>query len=119
MTERHSTVRDGKRLVWYTERLWSLARDLEPFEKRINEIPELDIDCWFGADREPTVRAVIEHARRILEADLDHPIILNADGSLMDGGHRLGKALLEGRETIAAVQFATMPEPDVVIDSGV
>ena len=33
--------------------------------------------------------------------------------------NRIGKALLEGRETIAAVQFVTMPKPDEVIDDGV
>ena len=51
---------------------------------------------------------------RINEATLDHPVILNADGSLMDGGHRICKALLEGRKTVMAVQFETMPEPDEI-----
>ena len=32
----------------------------------------------------------------------------------MDGGHRLCKAILEGRKTIKAVQFTTMPEPDEI-----
>ena len=34
----------------------------------------------------------------------------------MDGGHRLARALLEGTTTIKAVQFAQMPEPDIIED---
>jgi hypothetical protein len=32
----------------------------------------------------------------------------------MDGRHRIAKAALEGRETIAAVQFTEDPPPDHV-----
>ena len=32
----------------------------------------------------------------------------------MDGMHRVCKALIEGRETITAVQFGQDPEPDYV-----
>jgi hypothetical protein len=46
--ETHSAVRDGKRLVWYTEKLWSQARTLEPFDIELSTIRELDQDCWFG-----------------------------------------------------------------------
>jgi hypothetical protein len=42
---RHTTVRDGKRLIWHTERLWVLAKDIVPFEKKIDEIAEVDRDC--------------------------------------------------------------------------
>ena len=115
MTEKHTTIRDGKRLLWYTERLWELARPLSPFEINIEEISELDQNCWFP-DREPTLRRVAEHSRRIFNADLAKPIILNADGSLMDGGHRICKALLDGKPLVLAVQFQSMPEPDEVSD---
>jgi hypothetical protein len=62
----------------------------------------------------PTLREIVRHCRRINEATSEYPIILNDDGTLMDGGHRLCRALLEGRDTIAAVQFPTMPPPDEV-----
>jgi len=79
----------------------------------VSDISELDRDCWF-VGREPTLRRVAEHSARIRDADLSRPIILNADGSLMDGGHRLCKALLLGMKTIKAVQFDVMPEPDEI-----
>jgi hypothetical protein len=117
MSETHSTIRGGQRLLWYTERLWRLAEKLPPFEISICGVPELDQNCWFDGS-EPTLRRVAEHCARINDADLSKPIILNADGSLMDGGHRLCKALLEGRQTILAVRFDVMPAPDEISDAG-
>ena len=96
-----------------------MASDLEPFEINIAEIAEVDMNCWFER-REPTLREVSLHTARIVAADLTYPIILNDNGALMDGGHRICKALLEGQETIWAVRFEEMPSPDAVlaIDQG-
>jgi len=41
-----------------------------------------------------------------------YPIILAPDGRVMDGMHRVVRALLEGLPTIAAVRFDVHPEPD-------
>ncbi|NNE65864.1 MAG: hypothetical protein HKN33_04800 [Pyrinomonadaceae bacterium] len=111
---KHSTVRNGKRLIWKTERLWDLARDLEPFEVEVESFRELDQDCWFGSHKVPSLRNVAEHCRRINTADFSKPIILNEDGSLMDGGHRLCRALLEGQKHVMAVRFEKMPAPDKI-----
>lgn len=113
MPEKHTTVRNGKRLLWYTERLWKKAEQFIPFEVEIASIKELDQNCWFGS-HPPTLREVLQHFERIQEADVAYPIILNYDGSLMDGGHRLCKALLAGHSKIKAVQFPSMPVPDEV-----
>lgn len=115
MPQKHTTIRGDKRLIWHTERLWEEAADLTPFEIAVADIQELDWNCWFDS-REPTLREIAKHSKRIQEADFSYPIILNEDGSLMDGGHRLCKALLEGQEKVQAVQFLTMPEPDEVVD---
>jgi hypothetical protein len=50
----------------------------------------------------------------VQEAELRYPIIRAANGAVMDGMHRVTKALIEGRDTIEAVQFDTDPEPDYV-----
>jgi hypothetical protein len=47
-------------------------------------------------------------------ADLRFPIILSADGRVMDGMHRVAKAVLLRQATIEAVQFDVDPEPDYV-----
>jgi hypothetical protein len=46
------------------------------------------------------------------EVDLSYPVILGTEGQVMDGMHRVARCLLEGRETVAAVQFNEQPEPD-------
>jgi hypothetical protein len=58
------------------------------------------------------VRRVADHARLIEEVDWTYPIILGFDGRVMDGMHRIAKALLQRRTTIRAVQFETHLEPD-------
>ena len=115
MPEKHSRLVPEGRAVWLTERLWQLSRDLPVRNIAIADIPELDQDCWFGTAYVPTCREVAYHARRIWDADLSHPIILSADGGLMDGGHRLCKALLQGLTTVQAVQFEIDPEPDYIV----
>jgi hypothetical protein len=81
----------------------------------VSEVPELDQVHWFDDDEErPTCRKVLEHLRLIEEADLSYPIILGADGRVMDGMHRVAQALLRDVREIEAVQFACDPEPDFV-----
>ena len=112
--ETHSTRVGGKRYIWCTDRLWKLARELPEFEIEVESIRELDRDCWFGTGRTPTIREVAGHCKRINEVNPEFPVILNEKGGLMDGGHRLARALLEGSKMIKAVQFAQTPEPDVI-----
>ena len=112
----HSTERDGKRYIWYTDRLWQRARELPEFDIEVESFQELDRDCWFGAGRTPTIREVTAHCKRINDVETRFPVVINENGSLMDGGHRLARALLEGEETVRAVQFEEMPEPDVIED---
>ena len=117
--EKHTRpLPDGGRGLWWTDRLWALAADLPVVRVKLTEIAEFDLDCWFQERHVPTVRTVAEHARRIFDADLAYPVILTADGGLMDGGHRLAKAWMEGREEIDAVRFPVTPEPDEVLAEG-
>ena len=58
------------------------------------------------------MREVADHARRIQEATFDHPIILSAEGHLLDGFHRVAKAYLLGMTEIPAVQLEVNLPPD-------
>ena len=79
----------------------------------LDSIREIDEIFWFGSKNDkPTSRAIVEHMRLIEETDLNFPIILSSDGRVMDGMHRVAKAMLEGHETIEAVKFSQDPEPD-------
>ncbi|MCY3714091.1 MAG: hypothetical protein OXH02_12450 [Gemmatimonadetes bacterium] len=84
----HSTESNGKRYIWYTERLWELAKGLPEYDVDVVHFEELDRDCWFGEGRTPTIREVADHCRRINETDLEYPVIVNDNGRLMDGGGR-------------------------------
>lgn len=107
--------RRGERglLVWDVERLIELSRGLPRSEVELAALRELDEPYWFReTETEPTCRALVEHMRLIEGADLSFPIILSSDGRVMDGMHRVAKALLAGLSTVPAVRFERDPEPD-------
>jgi len=111
-THTHSRVINDVRYIWDVYKLWELAKDLPVISVEVASFKELDLDCWFCGKKAPTIRRVADHCRRIAKADLEVPIILDADGSLMDGGHRLAKALMLGNTTIKAVRFPVQPPPE-------
>ena len=115
MSDKHSRLTPEGRLVWFVERLWHVARTLPVRQIAIDQIAEFDQNCWFGPTALPTCRVVAQHARRIFEADLRYPIILSAEGYLMDGGHRIAKAYLLQIRAVRAVQFQCNPEPDYIL----
>ena len=81
----------------------------------ISTIRELDENWWYqGESDNPTPRSLAHHMNLVEATDLSYPIILCSEGRLMDGMHRLVKALLEERETILAVKFERTPEPDYI-----
>jgi ParB-like chromosome segregation protein Spo0J len=105
----------GPLRIWEVERLWELARLLPIRRVPLSRITDLDRVGWHGQPGNYgrlTLREVADHARRIQEATFDRPIILSAEGHLLDGFHRVAKAYLLGIEEIPAVQFAQNPEPD-------
>jgi hypothetical protein len=57
---------------------------------------------------------VVEHCRRIQQVDLGYPIVLDPDGRVMDGMHRVARALLEGRTSIKARRLGQLPPPDFI-----
>ena len=100
--------------AWDVDRLVKLAADLPVIEVPLVAIRELDEPYWFDHGYAPTCRAVAEHAQLINEADLGFPIILSADGRVMDGMHRVAKALIHNASSLPAKRFVQDPEPDYV-----
>ena len=99
--------------AWDVDHLIQLSRHLPRCRVRLAEIRELDA-VWFGDDEKPTWREMLEHIKLMDEADLSFPIILSTNGSVMDGMHRVAKAVRQGQEGIDAVQFEHDPPPDHV-----
>ena len=100
--------------AWDVDRLVALSKDFPRIEVTLMNVPELDEA--FPADEKGVVtwRNVVGHMALIGAADPSYPIILAANGEVMDGRHRIAKAMLAGKTTVEAVQFTNDPEPDYV-----
>ena len=98
-------------LAWDVDRLVELTRDFPRKSVFLTAVRELD-QPWSGDDEQQTWRAMLAHIQLMDEADLAYPIILAADGAVMDGMHRVAKAVRLGHDTIEAVQFDVDPPAD-------
>lgn len=74
------------------------------------EVPLDHLGVWYKYEN-LTLRELVMHMQAVQAADLTYPIILDEDGELMDGRHRLMKAMLLGHTTILAVRFDENPPP--------
>lgn len=100
-------------LAWDVHRLIDLTQTIQPRAVPLSDIREIDENYWYDSeDPLPTCRDVIEHMQFVAATDLAYPIILSPDGRVMDGMHRVAKALLQGQSHIMAVCLQVMPEPD-------
>jgi len=95
---------------WSVPRLFELAKDL-----KVMTIPLEHINMYYKYES-LTLREMTGHIVAVNEADLTYPIILDEDGEIMDGRHRLMKAIIEGKKTIKAVRFKENPIPCSISD---
>lgn len=93
---------------WSVPRLFELARELP-----VMEVPLNHLSLYYTYEK-LTLRDMVMHMKAVNEADLGKPIIFDEDGELMDGRHRLMKAMLTGENTIKAVRFEENPSPCLV-----
>jgi hypothetical protein len=111
----HFRQSDRGLVSWDIHRLIESTHDFPRFMVRLDEIRELDEEYWLDENEErPTCRWLANHMRLVEETSLEHPIVLSSDGRVMDGMHRVVKALVQGLESIEAVRFTVDPEPDFV-----
>ena len=104
---------DAGLLAWDVDRLVQRSRTLPRKRVQLCDIRELDEE-WGSDTEKHTWRELIEHVALIRAANSSYPIILSATGAVMDGMHRIVKAVLRGDTDITAVQFEMDPEPDHV-----
>lgn len=102
---------DGVICWWRVGRLWELSQGLPVRVLPVAAFDDL-LDRRGLLGGVSTNRELAQRARRIMEADLSHPIIVSAAGWIMDGHHRLLKAVALGMAQFRAVQFVADPEPD-------
>jgi hypothetical protein len=93
---------------WRCTRLFQLAKDLP-----VMDVPLDHLNLYYTYEK-LSLRRFVMHMRAVQDANLDYPIILDEDGEVMDGRHRIMKAMLTGAKTIKAVRFDENPTPDEV-----
>lgn len=109
----HSRQVAGDTYIWDVHHLVALSAKLNVKKILITDIQELNEAYWFP-DIHPTTLQIIEHIQLVNAADLSYPIILCAQGRVMDGMHRVAKAILLNQSHIQAVQFTQTPTPDFI-----
>jgi hypothetical protein len=96
--------------IWSVARLHQLAKDLE-----VMLVPLDHLNVFYIYDK-LTLREMVMHFNTVNNADLSYPIILDEDGDIMDGRHRVMKAIMVGEKNIKAVRFQENPQPCKVIE---
>ncbi|MEL7084173.1 MAG: hypothetical protein AAGM36_06705 [Cyanobacteria bacterium J06597_1] len=117
-THVYGDVVDQSFYIWKVPNLWTYAANFAtesvPLKTLVSEIDRMR---WFNPAMPPTIRRIVSHCIKIQHADLSYPILLGPRGQVIDGSHRLAKALLEGHDSIDAIRLTAMPSPDLVTDT--
>jgi hypothetical protein len=82
----------------------TLARDIE-----VKELLIADMYIGYNSPCNGSLRSFMEHVRLVETADLSYPVLLNEDGFIIDGRHRLAKAILTECKTIKTKRFDKDP----------
>lgn len=105
---------NGQLYAWDIGKMVARTRNLASKEVRLSDIAEVDEPYWAEEGPPMTGRVVLEHLQIMRTASLDYPIILCPEGRIIDGMHRVLKAIDLGHDTIAAYRLPEMPPPDYI-----
>ena len=106
----------GESFAW-GKKVWKVAslikhakqQDLEIFDLPLCVI-DLSVAVWETGDM--GIKNFSKHIKRVTDTDLKYPVILDDNGFIMDGWHRIVKALSLELATIKAVRFDKTPDCD-------
>ena len=97
------------------------APTLVAFAKHKNyktfDLPLVGIDISHMPFSGTTFGQFLYHLKRVNDTNLDYPVILDDEGVICDGWHRVAKAYLEGRPTVKAIRLLEMPDASGKVDS--
>lgn len=99
------TDREGKR--YEVARMLDAAKDLPVFD---TPLASLDLSGCLAWSDCSLVEAA-HHLQRVRDADLSFPILLDWNGTIADGRHRIVKAIIEGQRTIKTRRLMQRMEP--------
>ena len=106
---------ESKLYFWKARSLWKASEPL-PIEQVNLESFDWENDNFQCAtlSTPPLWRDIGNHMKRALAADLSFPIVISAEGNVMDGIHRILKCYAFDIPTISAVRFGQTPEADLI-----
>ena len=95
--------------TWEDVKLWEATKDNEVKDYPIADFLKQDTYWNIGSFKD-----LAEEMKMVLKADYSYPIIIDEQGELVDGAHRIVHAYLDGVETIKAVTIREeqFPKPD-------
>lgn len=97
--------------AWDVDNLVRLSQALPIIDIELSNIEELD-EFFKENGNLLTYRSIAKHIKLVQDAELKYPIILSKTGRVMDGMHRVIKAVLLGHKVIKAVRFVEDLKPD-------
>ena len=80
------------------------------------QLAALDISVYPWDRESQTISNFIYHFERVKNVGFDYPVILDPDGYIIDGWHRIAKAVLEKMTEVKAVRLIVMPQSDKIIN---
>lgn len=99
------------------DKVWKVASLIQQVEDQKLDVFDLPLCCidlsvsvWGPGDLR--IKDFVEQWKIADEVNLDYPVILDDNGFIMDGWHRVAKALFLGYSTIKAVRFDKTPDCD-------
>lgn len=93
--------------LYSVARMLDDAKNLPVFEVPVSAL-SLSDEIWGGCN----ILALAFHVKKCMDADLSFPILLDWNGDLADGRHRLIKAIATGKRTLLAKRFTWKMDPD-------
>lgn len=97
--------------------IWNALTLIEHSKKfPVFDLPVAGIDLSRRAWKIESIDDFIYHMNRVNKTNLDYPVILNDEGVIVDGLHRVAKAVLQGKTIIKAIRLNDMPDYDSKIE---
>lgn len=101
--------------MWDVRDLWSAAKHIAAYDVPLIAVHSGD-GVWDGV--QDSILTFARHCLLVNKAQLRYPIILDPDGVIADGRHRLVKAMITGKQVIRAKRLSAMPAPTYVMQDG-
>lgn len=110
----HVRTVNQQKWIWNVNKLLVKTAHLQAKPVALTQIKEVDECYWFEQGAPVTCRDLVQHMQLVEQADLAYPILLCAQGRLIDGMHRVAKALLFGHTHILTIQLTHEIAPDYI-----